>query len=99
MINDEELKLVSGGVLLDGWESTLLAMMAIYKGKFGEDGYEMIRNTMARQTGCLPFLRGIWIRNSTIRAMRVSANHMIISLRSISLLPSVFYKNTFSASL
>ena len=41
LLLEEELKLISGGVLEEGWDSTLLKMMAVYKGKFGEDGKQM----------------------------------------------------------
>ncbi|MBQ6492819.1 MAG: hypothetical protein IJI92_03015 [Erysipelotrichaceae bacterium] len=44
VLNEEELKLVSGGKLLDGWDDTLLNVMRLYKGKFGEDGYQMVRD-------------------------------------------------------
>ncbi|MBR2676823.1 MAG: hypothetical protein IKE28_07925 [Solobacterium sp.] len=39
---EEELNMVSGGVLKEGWESTLLKMMALYKGKYGDNGKQMV---------------------------------------------------------
>ena len=37
MLEEEALKLVNGGVLQEGWEDTLVNMMALYKGKFGDN--------------------------------------------------------------
>ena len=42
MLNDEVMKFVSGGQLSEGWEKTILGMMAIFKGKYGDDGCEKI---------------------------------------------------------
>ena len=42
LLEEEALNLVSGGVLKEGWDSTLLKMMALYKGKFGENGKQMV---------------------------------------------------------
>ena len=36
-IEVEVLRLVSGGVLPEGWESTAISLMALYKGKYGEN--------------------------------------------------------------
>ena len=41
-LEEEALNLVSGGVLHEGWESTLLTMMALYKGNYGENGKQMV---------------------------------------------------------
>ena len=39
---EEVLNRISGGVLREGWDSTLLTMMAVFKGKFGENGKQMV---------------------------------------------------------
>ena len=41
---DDELKLVSSGVLLPGWDATMLTMMAFYKGAYGEEGREKVES-------------------------------------------------------
>ncbi|MBP3891674.1 MAG: hypothetical protein J6D29_05825 [Solobacterium sp.] len=46
VLQDEELAIVSGGVLRDGWEDVLLKMMQIYKIKFNEKGKQMVKDTM-----------------------------------------------------
>ena len=46
MLNDELLSLVSGGVLLKGWDNTLFNLMKACKAKFGEAGYKKIRDSM-----------------------------------------------------
>lgn len=38
ILKEEELNIVSGGVLIEGWDVTLLSMMRVYKGKYGDDG-------------------------------------------------------------
>ena len=43
MLEEEALNLVSGGVLQEGWDSTLRTMMALYKGQFGENGKQMVK--------------------------------------------------------
>lgn len=47
MIRDEELSIVSGGVLQEGWEGTLLQVMRLYKIKFGEEGKQKTKDTMS----------------------------------------------------
>ena len=42
LLEEEVLKRISGGVLREGWDSTLLTMMAVCKGKFGENGKQMV---------------------------------------------------------
>ena len=42
MLEEEALNLVSGGVLQEGWDSTLRTLMALYKGQFGENGKQMV---------------------------------------------------------
>ena len=46
-INDEELKLVSGGYLKEGWESVLEKMIGLYKTKFGDSGKQKLKDTLA----------------------------------------------------
>ena len=46
-INDEELDLVSGGVLKEGWDMTLLSVMGIYKGLYEEEGLQKVKDLMA----------------------------------------------------
>ena len=46
IINDNDLKLVSGGVLLDGWDSTLLFIMEVYKKTYGDKGKEKVIELM-----------------------------------------------------
>ena len=36
-INDEQLKLVSGGKLIEGWEKALMDIIRLYKGKYVND--------------------------------------------------------------
>ena len=48
MLNEEALKLINGGVLLEGWDSTLLAMMSLYKGKFGDNGKQMVTDLFTK---------------------------------------------------
>ena len=48
-LEEEALNLVSGGVLQEGWDSTLLTMMALYKGKFGENGKERIKALFVKE--------------------------------------------------
>ena len=42
MLEEEALKLISGGVLQEGWESEVTSLMALYKGKYGENGKDMV---------------------------------------------------------
>lgn len=42
-IDDQELNIISGGVLKEGWQQTMIAMMALYKGKYGEEGLEIVK--------------------------------------------------------
>ena len=46
LLNDDELNIVSGGVLLEGWDNTLLTIMRLYKGKYGEEGKQMVKDLM-----------------------------------------------------
>ncbi len=46
LLNDEALKLISGGVLNPGWDDTLRMMMSMYKRKYGEGGKEKIIDMM-----------------------------------------------------
>ena len=46
LIRGEELNLVSGGVLLEGWENTLLMIMKIYKKAHGEEGLQKVKDLM-----------------------------------------------------
>ena len=46
IINDEELSIVSGGILAEGWEKTLSSMMGIYKFKYGDEGREKLKNVL-----------------------------------------------------
>ncbi|MBQ6216554.1 MAG: hypothetical protein IJK53_04140 [Erysipelotrichaceae bacterium] len=47
LINDQELELVSGGVLKEGWESITLTMISMYKTKFGDSGKQRLKDTLA----------------------------------------------------
>ena len=40
------MNIVSGGVLIEGWDVTLLSMMRVYKGKYGDDGKQKIKDLM-----------------------------------------------------
>ena len=40
MLDDELLVLVSGGVLIDGWDESLLELMKHYKAIYGGKGYQ-----------------------------------------------------------
>ena len=42
ILEEEALKLINGGVLEEGWESSVISLMALYKGKYGEEGKWMI---------------------------------------------------------
>ncbi|MBQ6334278.1 MAG: hypothetical protein IJI46_04335 [Erysipelotrichaceae bacterium] len=46
MISDEELELVKGGTLVEGWDSVMVQMMKMYKTKYGEDGKQKIKDLM-----------------------------------------------------
>lgn len=41
-LEEKALKLVNGGVLQEGWEESVLSLMALYKGKFGDSGKDMV---------------------------------------------------------
>ena len=47
LINDQELELVSSGVLKEGWESITLTMISMYKTKFGDSGKQRLKDTLA----------------------------------------------------
>ena len=49
MLEEEALNLVSGGVLQEGWDSTLRTMMALYKGQFGENGKQMVKALFGKE--------------------------------------------------
>ena len=46
LLKDEQLNIVSGGVLLDGWDTTLLSIIRIYKAKYGEEGKQKVKDLM-----------------------------------------------------
>ena len=46
LLKDEQLNIVSGGVLLDGWDITLLSIIRIYKAKYGEEGKQKVKDLM-----------------------------------------------------
>ena len=48
MLLDEELDLVSGGVLKESWDSALFNVMRVYKGKFGDAGLQKVKDVMAK---------------------------------------------------
>lgn len=43
----EELSLISGGYLKEGWEDVTLAMIKMYKAKFGDEGKQKLKDTLA----------------------------------------------------
>ena len=45
-LKDEQLKMVSGGVLLEGWENVLLGIMRYYKETYGKDSMQMAIDKM-----------------------------------------------------
>lgn len=45
-IEDHEIELVSGGVLLDGWQNTLLDIMKFYKNKYGKNSKQRVKDFM-----------------------------------------------------
>lgn len=47
LLNDEQLGLISGGVLVEGWDTTLLAIMKIFKEEYGEEGQQKVRDLMS----------------------------------------------------
>lgn len=46
LLDIEELSLVSGGVLKDGWEGALNKIMAVYKAKYGDEGKQKVKDLM-----------------------------------------------------
>ena len=46
ILKDEDLNLVSGGVLLEGWDTTLLIIMDIFKGRYGDEGKQKVIDLM-----------------------------------------------------
>ena len=48
MLDDELLDLVSGGVLIDGWDESLLELMKHYKAIYGEKGYQKVKELMMK---------------------------------------------------
>ena len=47
-MDDEELNLVSGGVLLAGWDETLLEIMKRFKEIYGIKGRQKVKALMAK---------------------------------------------------
>ena len=45
-LKEEDLELVSGGYLKEGWDTTLLNVMVVYKKKYGEDGKQRVVDMM-----------------------------------------------------
>ena len=45
-IEDQEIELVSGGVLLEGWEQTTSFIIKLYKEKYGEEGKQKVKDLM-----------------------------------------------------
>ncbi len=43
----EELSLISGGYLKEGWEDVTLTMIKMYKAKFGDEGKQKLKDTLA----------------------------------------------------
>lgn len=43
-IPDETLNIVNGGVLLEGWDETMLTIMKIYKSNYGEEGLAKVES-------------------------------------------------------
>ena len=46
-LNDEQLKLINGGLLADGWESVTESMIKVYKDKYGDKGLEKLIDVIA----------------------------------------------------
>lgn len=46
IIKDEELNIVSGGVLLEGWDTTLLIIMDMFRGRYGDEGKQKVIDLM-----------------------------------------------------
>ena len=47
-LQDEQLKMVSGGVLLEGWENVLLGIMRYYKETYGDESKQMAIDLMIK---------------------------------------------------
>ena len=45
-LKEEELNLVSGGVLVEGWDTALKMMMEAFKNEYGESGKQMLKDMM-----------------------------------------------------
>ena len=46
ILKDEDLNIVSGGVLLEGWDTTLLIIMDTFKGLYGDEGKQKVIDLM-----------------------------------------------------
>ena len=46
LLDIDELSLVNGGVLKDGWEGALNKIMAVYKAKYGDEGKQKVKDLM-----------------------------------------------------
>lgn len=44
---DKELSIVSGGLLIDGWQDTVYKMMELHKAKFGDKAKQKVKDTMS----------------------------------------------------
>lgn len=42
IVEEDVLNLVSGGVLLDGWDQALINIMSLFKARYGEEGYQKV---------------------------------------------------------
>lgn len=46
-LNDEQLKLINGGLLVDGWESVTESMIKVFKDSYGDKGLEILIDVIA----------------------------------------------------
>lgn len=46
ILKDEDLNIVSGGVLLEGWDTTLLIIMDMFRGRYGDEGKQKVIDLM-----------------------------------------------------
>ena len=46
-LNDEQLKFINGGLLVDGWESVTESMIKVYKDTYGDKGLEILIDVIA----------------------------------------------------
>ncbi len=46
ILKDEDLNIVSGGVLLEGWDTTLLIIMDMFKCRYEDEGKQKVIDLM-----------------------------------------------------